>query len=210
MRDKFISITLIVYIALLIVASFALVSHSHAAASLTPPSTSMKGYEGRGFTVSLPSNWIVDTLASGMSFCAATDGKLLTRLADGTNVSILQGLAAGYRKTTSSTTKAAADQTIRAYQNDNPGLRVIRREAKQLGGFPAESVLIESATGRGGELERSWMLIAVKDSQLFLAAFTSPARDYERLQSVFMQIADSIRLTAWQKGASTSSRTRGK
>lgn len=182
----------------LLATSFVVVAYCYAiAAPLTAPSTSMKGYEGRGFTVNLPSNWSVDTFPSG-AYCAATDGKRVTKDADGTTVSILQGLRVGYQKTTSSTTRAAADKTILSYQNDNPGLRVIHRDVMKLGGFPAESVLLESATGRGGELERSWMLIAVKNSQMFLAVFTGPARDYAKLHSVYAQIADSIRLTVWR------------
>jgi hypothetical protein len=201
MKSKRLSISLLVRITLLIVISFAVVTSGYAtAAQLTAPSTSMKGYEGRGFTVSLPSNWIMDTFPFGMSYCAATDGKRVTKDAEGTNVTVLQGLAAGYKKTTSSNAKTVADETIRSLQKDNPGLRVIRRTAKKLDGFPAESLLFESATGRGGELERSWMLIAVKGSQLFMAVFTSPARDYDQLQTVFVEIAGSIRLTAWQKG----------
>lgn len=208
MKSKLLSVTLFARIALLIVILFAVSAQSYATAvPLTAPSASMKAHEGRGFTVNLPSNWSMDTLLSGMSCCAATDGKRVTKDADGTNVSILLGLYAGYRKTTSPTAKDAADQTIRSYQNDNPGLRVIRREASKLSGFPAESVLLESTTGRGGELERSWMLIAVKDKQLFLASFTSPALDYDRLHSVFNKIAGSIRLTAWQKGTAAPNST---
>ena len=133
-----------------------------------------------------------------MSYCAATDGKRVTRDAEGTIVSILLGLAAGYQKTDSDTAKDAAQQILRSYQEDNPGLRVVRRQAVKIDGFPAESVLFESATGRGSELERSWMLFVVKNGQLFLAGFTSPARDYNQVQGVFAQIAGSIHLTAWK------------
>jgi hypothetical protein len=169
------------------------------AAPLMEPSAGMKAQEGRGFTVSIPSNWSMDTFPSGMSYCAAVDGKRVTKDAHGTNVSIVLGLAAGYQKSTFLNPKEAADQTIRSYQSDNPGLRVIHRETTKLGGFPAESVLLEGPTGRGGEMERSLMLIAVKDKQMFLAAFTSPGNQYIRVQGVFARIADSIRLTAWQK-----------
>ncbi len=175
-------------------------------ASLTAPSSNMKAQEGRGFTINIPVNWSMDTFPSGMSYFAAADGKRVNRDADGTNVSVLLGLAVGYRKTNFQNARDAADQTIRSYQSDNPGLRVIRREATKLGGFPAESVLIESSTGRGGEMERSLMLIAAREGQMFMAAFTSPANDYNRLQRVFVQIADSIRLTAWQKGKTTPGR----
>lgn len=208
MKSKMLPVTLIARIALLVVILFVMTAKCYATeAPLMAPSASMKAHEGRGFTVNLPSNWSMDTFKSGMSYCAANDGKRVTKDADGTTVSILQGLAAGYRKTIALTAKDAADQTIRSYQNDNPGLRIIRREASKLSGFPAESLLLESTTGRGGELERSWMLIAVKDNQLFLASFTSPARDYDRMHSLFAQIASSIRLTAWQKGTTAPSST---
>ncbi len=72
--------------------------------------------------------------------------------------------------------------------------------------FQLNLLLIESSTGRGGEMERSLMLIAAREGQMFMAAFTSPANDYKRLQRVFVQIADSIRLTAWQKGKTTPGR----
>ena len=200
MKTKLFLITILVFVAVFAVTSPGL------AASLTAPSSNMKAQEGRGFTLSIPANWSMDTFPSGMSFCAAADGKRVTKDADGTNVSILLGLAAGFRKTNFKNARDAADQTIRSYQSDNPGLRVIRREATKLSGFPAESVFIESPTGRGGEMERSLMLIAVKEGQMFMAAFTSPANDYSHLQSVFAQIADSIRLTAWQKGKTTPGR----
>jgi hypothetical protein len=203
-KSKTLSVTLLVLLSLI---SFAVVAQCYAsAATLTSPSASMKSYEGQGFTVKIPSNWSADIFSSGTYFAAA-DGKRVTKDVDGTTVSILLGFRAGYLKTTSSTARDAADKTIRSYQKDNPGLRVTRREARKLGSFPAESVLFESATGHGGELERSWMLIAVKGSQQFLVIFTSPARDYDRLQSVFVQIIDSIRLTAWQKGTATKGRS---
>lgn len=200
MKTKLFLITILVSIAACTVMSLGLT------ASLTAPSSSMKAQEGIGFILDIPANWSMDTFPSGMSYFAAADGKRVTRDADGTNVSVLLGLAAGYRKTNFQNARDAADQTIRFYQSDNPGLRVIRREATKLGGFPAESVLIESSTGRGGEMERSLMLIAAREGQMFMAAFTSPANDYKRLQRVFVQIADSIRLTAWQKGKTTPGR----
>ena len=200
MKTKLFLITILVSIAACTVMSLGLT------ASLTAPSSSMKAQEGIGFTLDIPANWSMDTFPSGMSYFAAADGKRVTRDADGTNVSVLLGLAVGYRKTNFQNARDAADQTIRSYQSDNPGLRVIRREATKLGGFPAESVLIESSTGRGGEMERSLMLIAAREGQMFMAAFTSPANDYKRLQRVFVQIADSIRLTAWQKGKTTPGR----
>ena len=200
MKTKLFLITILVSIAACTVMSLGLT------ASLTAPSSSMKAQEGIGFILDIPANWSMDTFPSGMSYFAAADGKRVTRDADGTNVSVLLGLAVGYRKTNFQNARDAADQTIRFYQSDNPGLRVIRREATKLGGFPAESVLIESSTGRGGEMERSLMLIAAREGQMFMAAFTSPANDYKRLQRVFVQIADSIRLTAWQKGKTTPGR----
>ena len=200
MKTKLFLITILVSIAVCTVMSLGLT------ASLTAPSSSMKAQEGIGFILDIPANWSMDTFPSGMSYFAAADGKRVTRDADGTNVSVLLGLAVGYRKTNFQNARDAADQTIRFYQSDNPGLRVIRREATKLGGFPAESVLIESSTGRGGEMERSLMLIAAREGQMFMAAFTSPANDYKRLQRVFVQIADSIRLTAWQKGKTTPGR----
>ena len=201
MKTKLFLITILVSIAACTVMSLGLT------ASLTAPSSSMKAQEGIGFILDIPANWSMDTFPSGMSYFAAADGKRVTRDADGTNVYALLGLAAGYRKTNFLNARGdAADQTIRFYQSDNPGLRVIRREATKLGGFPAESVLIESSTGRGGEMERSLMLIAAREGQMFMAAFTSPANDYKRLQRVFVQIADSIRLTAWQKGKTTPGR----
>lgn len=200
MKTKLFLITILVSIAACTVMSLGLT------ASLTAPSSNMKAQEGRGFTINIPVNWSMDTFPSGMSYFAAADGKRVNRDADGTNVSVLLGLAVGYRKTNFQNARDAADQTIRSYQSDNPGLRVIRREATKLGGFPAESVLIESSTGRGGEMERSLMLIAAREGQMFMAAFTSPANDYKRLQRVFVQIADSIRLTAWQKGKTTPGR----
>jgi hypothetical protein len=201
MKNKPLPIILLSYVALIAVISIAM------AVPLTAPSTSMKTQEGRGFSLSIPSNWGMDTFPSGMSFCAAADGKRVTKDANGTNVSVQLGLAAGFRKTNFKNAKDAADQTIRSYQSDNPGLRVIRRETAKLDEFPAESALLESPTGRGGEMERSLMLIVVKDKQMFLAAFTSPAVDYSRLQNVFTHIADSIRLTAWQKATPLPSRT---
>ena len=200
MKTKLFLITILVSIAACTVMSLGLT------ASLTAPSSNMKAQEGRGFTINIPVNWSMDTFPSGMSYFAAADGKRVNRDADGTNVSVLLGLAVGYRKTNFQNARDAADQTIRSYQSDNPGLRVIRREATKLGGFPAESVLIESSTGRGGEMERSLMLIAAREGQMFMASFTSPANDYKRLQRVFVQIADSIRLTAWQKGKTTPGR----
>ena len=200
MKTKLFLITILVSIAACTVMSLGLT------ASLTAPSSNMKAQEGRGFTINIPVNWSMDTFPSGMSYFAAADGKRVNRDADGTNVSVLLGLAVGYRKTNFQNARDAADQTIRSYQSDNPGLRVIRREATKLGGFPAESVLIESSTGRGGEMERSLMLIAAREGQMFMASFTNPANDYNRLQRVFVQIADSIRLTAWQKGKTTPGR----
>ncbi|HNQ46301.1 MAG TPA: hypothetical protein PKK52_04830 [Syntrophorhabdus sp.] len=200
MKTKLFLITILVSIAACTVMSLGLT------ASLTAPSSSMKAQEGIGFILDIPANWSMDTFPSGMSYFAAADGKRVTRDADGTNVSVLLGLAAGYRKTNFQNARDAADQTIRFYQSDNPGLRVILREAAKLGGFPPESVLIESPTGRDGEMERSLMLITAREGQMFMAAFTSPANDYKRLQRVFVQIADSIRLTAWQKGKTTPGR----
>lgn len=200
MKTKLFLITILVSIAACTVMSLGLT------ASLTAPSSSMKAQEGIGFILDIPANWSMDTFPSGMSYFAAADGKRVNRDADGTNVSVLLGLAVGYRKTNFQNARDAADQTIRFYQSDNPGLRVILREAAKLGGFPPESVLIESSTGRGGEMERSLMLIAAREGQMFMAAFTSPANDYNRLQRVFVQIADSIRLTAWQKGKTTPGR----
>ncbi len=176
MKTKLFLITILVSIAACTVMSLGLT------ASLTAPSSSMKAQEGIGFTLDIPANWSMDTFPSGMSYFAAADGKRVTRDADGTNVSVLLGLAAGYRKTNFQNARDAADQTIRFYQSDNPWLRVIRREAAKLGGFPPESVLIESPTGRDGEMERSLMLITAREGQMFMAAFTSPANDYNRLQ----------------------------
>lgn len=200
MKTKLFLITILVSIAVCTVMSPGLT------ASLTAPSSSMKAQEGIGFILDIPANWSMDTFPSGMSYFAAADGKRVTRDADGTNVYVLLGFAAGYRKTNFQNARDAADQTIRFYQSDNPGLRVILREAAKLGGFPPESVLIESSTGRDGEMERSLMLITAREGQMFMAAFTSPANDYKRLQRVFVQIADSIRLTAWQKGKTTPGR----
>jgi len=194
--------------ALIAFAALGLAFASHAAPSaLTPPSADTKPHAGRGFTVSLPSNWSADVFPSGMSYCAAADGKHVTRDAGGTNVSILLGLAAGYQDASAATAAAAADQIVGAYRKDNPGLRIVGRKAMKLDGFPAESVMLESATGRGGELERSWLVVAVKGRQQFLAVFTSPARQADGLQPAFAQIAGSIRLAAWQQGAAAPART---
>lgn len=205
-KTKFLSIRMyktsiinLVSLVVFLVTSLAAAAPCHsAAAPMTAPSPIMKAHKGRGFTISLPSNWSMDNHPSGMSYCAATDGKRVTRDAGGTIVSIFLGLAAGYQKTDSATARDAAQQIVRSYQEDNPGLSVIRRQATKINGFPAESVLLESATGRGGELERSWMLFVVKNGQLFLAAFTSPARDYNQVQGIFAQIARSIHLTVWK------------
>ena len=167
---------------------------------LTPPAPSMKFHTCNGFTISLPSNWSVETLPSGISYCAAADGMRMKKEADGgIMTSVFLGLVAGFRKTASSTAKAAADEMIRSYMADNPGLRVVLHETAKMDGFPAESVLIESPTGRGGEMERSLMLIAVKNGLLFEATFTSPAREYGRMEGVFRRIVESIRLTSWGK-----------
>jgi len=132
MKTKLFLITILVSIAACTVMSLGLT------ASLTAPSSSMKAQEGIGFILDIPANWSMDTFPSGMSYFAAADGKRV----DGTNVYALLGLAAGYRKTNFLNARGdAADQTIRFYQSDNPGLRVILREAAKLGGFPAESVI---------------------------------------------------------------------
>ena len=136
MKTKLFLITILVSIAACTVMSLGLT------ASLTAPSSSMKAQEGIGFILDIPANWSMDTFPSGMSYFAAADGKRVTRDADGTNVYALLGLAAGYRKTNFLNARGdAADQTIRFYQSDNPGLRVILREAAKLGGFPADSVI---------------------------------------------------------------------
>ena len=132
MKTKLFLITILVSIAVCTVMSPGLT------ASLTAPSSSMKAQEGIGFTLDIPANWSMDTFPSDMSYFAAADGKRV----DGTNVYALLGLAPGYRKTNFLNARGdAADQTIRFYQSDNPGLRVILREAAKLGGFPAESVI---------------------------------------------------------------------
>jgi hypothetical protein len=192
---------LIVCFALLVSVSCAGAYPCHAGmAKLTAPSPVMKAHNCRGFAISLPSNWSVVTLPSGMSYCAAADGKKVTKDTDGgTMVSMYKGLVTGYRETASPTAKAAADEMVKYYRSDNPGLRVVLHEAVKMDGYPAESVLVESPTGRDGELERSLLLFAVKNRQLFHAAFTSPARDYGQMEAVFKRIAGSIRLTSWNK-----------
>jgi hypothetical protein len=160
----------------------------------------MKIHTRNGFTLSLPSNWSATTLPSGLNYCAAADGMLMKRTADGgTMTSVFLGLVTGFRKIDSPTARTATDEMIRFYSADNAGIRVVHRETIKMDGFPAESVLIESPTGRGGEMERSLMLFAVKNGSLFEATFTSPAHEYGRLYPVFRRIVESIRLTSWSR-----------
>lgn len=169
--------------------------------ALTPPSAGTKPHTGAGFAVALPSNWSVDGFPSGMSYCAAADGKRITREKGVTNVAVLLGLAAGFQKASAPTAASAADLLVATYRKDHPELRVIDRVPIRLDGFAAESVRFETATGRSGEPERSWLVIAVQDGQQFLATFTSPARQADGLQPMFTQILGSIRLSSWRQGA---------
>ncbi len=180
-----------------------------AAPALTQPSAGTTLHQGRGFSADLPSNWSTDISPSGMSSCAAADGKRVTRDASGTTTSIFLGLYAGYRPAAAANAATAVDRLIRTYRADNPGLRVVARQAMRLDGFAAESLSMESATGRDGELERSWVLVAVKDGQQFEAWFTSPARDFDRVLPVFERVASSIRLQAWRPNSPQQRRDGG-
>jgi hypothetical protein len=160
---------------------------------LAAPSGTLRRFQGKGFTAVLPDNWR-GRLEDRLTSCAAPDGMVVTPLQDGgAMVTVMLGLTAGLLETSARNLTDATDQAIRMFQGDNPDQRVSERRPAMLGGLPAEAFQLEGPALKGGR-ERSWVVVTLARRQLFIAALTSPAQDFQALRQPFGRILDSIQV----------------
>jgi len=151
----------------------------------------MKLYEGAGFQVSIPRNWMPARSASGMTtYFAAPDGKW--EIEGGMTVAL--GMIAGFERAGVHDLKILAQDRLDSLARDNPGLRVLVQRPLQLAGREAFSFVFENPGPIRGELERTMMVITKQRDQAFFVTLTAPAVLFGELQDTFERVLASVQL----------------
>jgi hypothetical protein len=161
--------------------------------ALTRPSQALRNYQGRGFEVSIPSNWTAEVSSSGMAtYLSAPDGRVKR---EGNVMTTYLGMIVGFNAVSITDLTRLADQEVRNLQGLNPGLRILTRQPMRVSGLNAESVLMEEPAD-DGVMERTWLVITPLGDRALYITLTSPLEDYDGLRGLFGQIVASVRLRA--------------
>ena len=149
-------------------------------------------YQTTNYRVEHPAEWKVYEAGEGAVTAAPADGIVHDRQG---NPALARGLMAGFFAGRERGLSSATDELIADLRRSNPGLEILRgqRQGTQLGGRPAESVLLEGASALAGQREFVWLVTGEAKGGLFYAILVSPENEYGRLRDPYQKIVQSVR-----------------
>jgi Zn-dependent protease with chaperone function len=158
----------------------------------TPPSSTLRRYNGRGFRIAHPENWEVfegDAVAIGPREGVARDGISLGAL-----VSVFQPRSSSRR---GSAINEATSQLLEDLQRTNPGLRAVSApRAVSVSGMDARSVTLSGRSPIEGKSEVDWLITVLRpDGSLWYVVFIAPSDEFNRYRPLFQEMLGSVSLS---------------
>jgi hypothetical protein len=161
-----------------------------------PPSVKFTEYKTSAYGIKYPDNWT--KYGENESVSLAPDGGVMEG-ADGQSA-LGYGVIVNVAKmpVSATGTKALEDATqqlIKAMQKSNSKMKVARQPGRlRLNGHPGLSTYLSNVSPAGGE-ETDWLITVIRPEGLLSIVCVAPRKDYEKYDTTFSAILDSVRLT---------------
>ena len=159
---------------------------------LARPSSDLREYDGRGFTMLYPSNWqVLDDDRSKVITIASPTGIVQT---PGGDTSIGYGLETSYYEPDSNTVDLDRDTQafIRQLGSTNPDLRAGRSEPTTVAGRRALATVLHTHSPFPNEMEIDWLLTTARPDGLFYILFVTPEKEFETVRPILDRIVQSV------------------
>lgn len=155
------------------------------------PSQTLVPYQGPGFTLSVPDNWIG----------VLTNSRRIVRLGAAADLQPLAGRedevplggSAGWTPFQAPDLDSAAARHEADITQQNPGARVLGRQRITVGNLPAESLLVESICTVLHQPQLTWILVVRPAAGPFFIHLGGPKAGFDALRPVFGSIVGSLR-----------------
>jgi beta-barrel assembly-enhancing protease len=160
------------------------------------PSSNYAAYQADSYAVKYPDNW--RKYGEKDSISLAPDGGVMAG-ADG-NAALAYGVIVDVTKIDGDpkAENALENNTqllIRQLQQSNPKMKIVRQPGRvRVNGEPALSTYLSNESPAGGE-ETDWLITVVRPGGLVSFVCAAPQKDYDKYDSTFSAILDSVRFS---------------
>jgi predicted Zn-dependent protease len=158
------------------------------------PSSSLRPYQGRTFSLSYPSNWQIFGEQSADSVTIAPRDGLVS--GSGGNTQVGYGAIASYftEENQSQQLSQATDDLVQHLHASNPGMKVSgsARQVK-VDGHPALITTFTSSSALTGSEETDALLTILRPEGLFYMVFIAPSSEFQNLETVYNDVVRSVK-----------------